>query len=187
MATLLIPIQLVFLKLACFLNGCCWGIPWEHGLYNHHPHHPGKQVPVQAIEVLFALVIFIFLLWYRRKAKAGTIFPMFMILYSFTRFFSEFVTAAYPDIIGPFNMYQILCAIGFVIGLLLFFIVTKFGDKISDFFERLPNKLQAGMARKNEKREQEIAEENAKLEAEMLERLEKAKAARAKASVKYRK
>ena len=72
--TLFLPFFLVFVKIACFLNGCCWGIPWEYGPYNYHYDHPGNQVPVQAIESFFALVIFVFLLFYRKKAKVGTIF-----------------------------------------------------------------------------------------------------------------
>lgn len=183
-ATLLIPIQLVFLKLACFFNGCCWGISWEYGLYNHNPHHPGKQVPVQAIEVIFALIIFIFLLWYRKKAKAGTIYPIFMVLYGGTRFFSEFFTAAYPNIIGPFNMYQILCTISVVIGVVLFFIIRKYGDKISYFFEKPQEKINNRINKSKELKEQKIAEEKAKAEADMLERLEKAKLARAKAKAR---
>ena len=165
MATFLIPVQLVFLKLACFFNGCCWGIPWEYGLYNYHPNHPGKQVPVQAIEILFALVIFILLLWYRKKAKPGTIYPMFMILYGGTRFFSEFFTAAYPDIIGPFNMYQILCTISVVIGVVLFFVVRKYNEKISDFFEKPYKKYEAEKTKKEDPTTEEVDEESVNLEA----------------------
>ncbi len=178
-ATFMLPIQLAFFKTACFFNGCCWGIPWEYGLYNHHYHHPGKQVPVQAIEMFFAVAIFIFLLFYRKKAKTGTVYPIFMILYGGTRFFSEFLTAAYPDIIGPFNMYQILCTISVVIGLVAFFIMKKYGEKLSDFFEKPQDKLN--------NRINKSIEEDAKAEKEMLERLEKAKKAREKASIKYKK
>lgn len=182
--TQLLPIHIAVVRLACFCQGCCWGIPWKYGLYNHHYDHPGNQVPVQAIEAFFALAIFAFLLIYRRKAKTGTMFPMYMVLYSGARFFIEFFTAAYPDIIGPFNMYQILCVIGFVVGLVVFFVMRKYGEKLSDAFDEKVNGVINGIARREEQR---IAEENARIEAEMKERLEKAKAARAKASVKYRK
>lgn len=183
-ATFMIPIQLTFFKTACFFNGCCWGIPWEYGLYNHHYHHPGKQVPVQAIEAFFAVAIFVFLLFYRKKAKTGTIYPMFMILYGGTRFFSEFFTAAYPDIIGPFNMYQILCTISVVVGVVLFFIVRKYSEKISDFFDKPQRIIDNRIRKAKEIKEERIAEEKAKTEAEMQERLEKAKLARAKAKAR---
>lgn len=178
--TPLVPFRLIFIKLACFCNGCCWGIPWEHGLYNHNIHHPGKQVPVQAIEAFFALVIFIFLLCYIKKAKVGTMYPMYIILYSATRFFSEFLTAAYPDVLGPFNMYQILCVIGFVVGLILFFIVRKYNDKLSGLCERPQKALEAIVTRIKKEKAQQIADEEIK----RLARLEKAKLARKKAKAR---
>ncbi|MBE6803571.1 MAG: hypothetical protein E7528_01575 [Ruminococcaceae bacterium] len=184
LVAIFLPFRMIFTRLACFFNGCCWGIPWEYGPYNYHYDHPGNQVPVQAIEAGFVLIIFLFLLWYRKRARPGTMFPMYMFLYSGLRFFNEFFTAADPDIIGPFNMYHILCAIGFVVGLVAFFVMRKYGEKISDAFDRKANNKIDEITRK---KKQKIVEENERAEAEMKERLEKAKAARAKASVKYRK
>ncbi len=143
--TLLAPIFLFFVKIACFCNGCCWGIPWEYGLYNHHYDHPGKQVPVQAIEAFWALAILIFLLWYRKRAKTGTMFPMYMILYSATRFCSEFFRRE-ENVLGPLKVYHLLCIAGFVIGLVLFFIVKRYGDKISSFFEKPHAKIDMQIA-----------------------------------------
>lgn len=145
-AVMLAPIQLFFFKTACFFNGCCWGIEWEYGLYNHHYHHPGKQVPVQAIEMFLALAIFIFLLWYRKKAKPGRLFPMYIILYSATRFPVEFLSAVHKSVIGPFNTYHILCVVGVVIGLLMLLIISRFGEKISALFEKPHAKLDARIA-----------------------------------------
>ena len=184
LVAIFLPFRMIFTRLACFFNGCCWGIPWEYGPYNYHYDHPGNQVPVQAIEAGFVLIIFLFLLWYRKRARPGTMFPMYMFLYSGLRFFNEFFTAADPDIIGPFNMYHILCAIGFVVGLVAFFVMRKYGEKISSAFDRTVNNKIDEITRK---KKQKIVEENERAEAEMKERLEKAKAARAKASVKYRK
>lgn len=184
LVAIFLPFRMIFTRLACFFNGCCWGIPWEYGPYNYHYDHPGNQVPVQAIESGFVLIIFLFLLWYRKRARPGTMFPMYLFLYSGLRFFNEFFTAADPDIIGPFNMYHILCAIGVVVGLVAFFVMRKYGEKISSAFDRTVNNKIDEITRK---KKQKIVEENERAEAEMKERLEKAKAARAKASVKYRK
>lgn len=184
LVAIFLPFRMIFTRLACFFNGCCWGIPWENGPYNHNPHHPGNQVPVQAFEVALVLSIFLFFLLYRKRAKIGTLLPIYMFSYSGVRFCIEFFTAAEPDIIGPFNMYHILCAIGVVVGLIVFFIMRKYGEKISDAFDEKVNGIMNEAARKKEQR---IAEENAIIEAEMKERLEKAKAARAKASIKYKK
>lgn len=176
--TQLLPIHIAIVRIACFCNGCCWGIPWKYGLYNHNPHHPGNQVPVQAIESCFAFLIFLFFLWYRKRAKPGTMFPMYMFLYSGLRFFNEFFTDNYSAVLGPFKVYHILCAIGFVVGLIAFFVMRKYGEKISDAFDEKTNGIINARARAKEER---IAEENARAEAEMQERLEKAKAAREKA------
>lgn len=176
-----LPVYLFFVRVACFCQGCCWGISWEYGLYNHHPNHPGRQVPVQLTEAIFVALIFLFLLVYRKKAKPGTIYPMYLTLYTFLRFFNEFFTAAYPNIIGPFNMYQILCTIGFVVGLISLIVFNKYGEKISNAYDKKMNaKLEVVMQKKANK----IAEEKALREAEMQERLEQAKAARAKAKAR---
>lgn len=179
--TMGLPVYLFFVRLACFLNGCCWGIPWEHGLYNQNPYHPGKQVPVQLIEAIFVALIFLFLLKYRKKAKPGTIYPMYLTLYSFARFFNEFFTAAYPDIIGPFNMYQILCTVGFVVGLTLLLMMRKYGEKLSNTYDIKVNNQSEKIA---QKKADKIAAEKALHEAEIQERLEKAKLAREKAKVR---
>ena len=81
-------------------------------------------------------------------------------------------------------LYHILCAIGFVVGLVAFFVMRKYGEKISDVFDEKVDGVINGIAIKKEQR---IAEEKARAEAEMQERLEKAKAAREKASIKYKK
>ena len=185
--TIFLPFRMIFTRLACYFNGCCWGIPWEYGPYNYHYDHPGNQVPVQVIEAGIVLIIFLFFLWYRKKAKPGTMFPMYMILYGGARFFKEFFTADYPAVLGPFKVYHFLCAISFVVGLILFFIMRKYGEILSDLFEKQKKKLESYVRNYEAKKAQEKADEEAKAEAEMLERLEKAKAARAKASVKYKK
>lgn len=185
--TMLYPIFLVIIKLACFFNGCCWGIPWEYGPYNYHYLHPGKQVPVQALEILCAVVIFVFLLIYRRKAKPGKLLPMYTILYSATRFPIEFLSGAHEKIVGPFNTYHFLCIAGILYGIIMLLIVKYLGEKISAFYEKLYQKIDSKIATIQEAKAQKLSEENSKREAEMLERLEKAKKARAKASVKYKK
>lgn len=182
-----LPLHLVFAKLGCFCNGCCWGVDWEYGLYNYHYDHPGKQVPVQAVEALFALAIFVFLLIYRKKAKAGTVYPIYLILYSGTRFFSEFFKADYPDVLGPLKVYHILCIIGVVVGILMLLFVRHFGEKISEQYEKAQGIIDSKFAALKEKNDQKLAEKEARVQAEKQERREKAKRAREKASVKYKK
>lgn len=175
--TLIAPLMLSVVKFACFMNGCCWGIEWKHGFYNSHPDHPGYQVPVQAIESFWCVAIFTFFLWYKKKAKPGAMYPMYLILYSATRFCSEFFRRE-ENVWGPFKTNHILCMIYFAVGIVLFLIINKYGEKISDFFDRPHVKFADKIAEENERIARELAEENAKHEAE---RLEKVRLAREKA------
>lgn len=104
---------LVIFKLACFTAACCGGIHTNMTFW--YPHGPRSNFPVQLVEMLVALGIFFFLLRYRKRAKPGTMHPVYLMLYSGTRFFTEFLRIE-PDIFLCFKLYHILCAAGFLIG-----------------------------------------------------------------------
>lgn len=125
------PLALAVVKLACFCQGCCNGIECSFGLYNHDTGL--VEFPVQLVESGLALLIFIFLLLWRKKAKDGTLFPTYLIMYSATRFFSEFLRSE-PDVIWKLKTYHILCIIGVIAGIVELIIVLKFGNKISLFY-----------------------------------------------------
>lgn len=182
-STMYLPLQLIFIKLSCYCAGCCWGIPWEHGPYNYHPNHPGNQVPVQLIESIWALLIFLFLLWYRKKAKTGSLFPIYMILYSATRFLSEFFRHE-ENVLGPLKMYHILCLIGIAYGIFHLCFLRFYRDTINEFFDNVHGKLDAKFAGYETAKLSRIAEEKEKEEADRLARLEKAKQNRAKAKAR---
>lgn len=182
-STMYLPVCLFFVKISCYCAGCCYGIPWEYGPYNHHPDHPGNQVPVQLIEAFWALAIFLFLLWYRKKAKTGSLFPIYMILYSSTRFLSEFFRSE-ENILGPLKMYHILCLVGIACGLFHLFFLHFYRDTINIVFDGLYGKVEAKITGLETAKANRIAEEKARQEAERLERLEKAKNARAKAKAR---
>lgn len=182
-STMYLPILLIFFKIACYCAGCCYGIPWEYGPYNHHPDHPGNQVPVQLIEAFWALLIFFFLLWYRKRAKTGSLFPIYMILYSATRFLSEFFRNE-ENVLGPLKIYHILCLVGIAYGLFHLFFLHFYRDTINSVFDGLYGKVDAKIIGLETAKANRMAEEKARQEAERLERLEKAKKARAKAKAR---
>ncbi len=165
-ATLTLPVFLFVVKIACYCQGCCWGVAWEHGPYNYHHDHPGKQVPVQAIEAALALAILIFLFFIRKKAKPGQLFPAYLIAYSATRFPVEFLSAVHKPIAGPFNTYHFLCIIGVIVGIIMLIINKYFGDKMMVFFEKPHKKLA-------EKQNELMRLEEDTMEAEKLERTQK--------------
>lgn len=127
------PLALIFVKFACFAAGCCYGIEWEHGLYSYR--NEKYEFPVQLIELFWALAIFIFMMLYKKKAKTGTLFPIYLILYSSTRFFSEFLRRE-DNVLGILKVYHILCIIGVVVGVIGLIIVNKYGSIINAHFEK---------------------------------------------------
>lgn len=124
---------LIASKFGCFCSGCCRGIEWEHGLYNYQSER--VEVPVQLIEMGLALCIFVFLLLIRKKAKPGTLYPTYLILYSSTRFFSEFLRHE-PEVLGPLKVYHLCCLAGIVFGIVFLIIALLFADKISTMFAK---------------------------------------------------
>lgn len=128
-----LPLHLFCAKIGCFCAGCCHGIPWEHGLFNHKFNE--YQIPVQLIEAFWALMIFVLLIAIRKKVKDGTIFPLYILLYSATRFFSEFLRAD-PNVFGILKTYHILCLIGIMFGGLLYVFVGTYRTQINGFFDR---------------------------------------------------
>lgn len=129
------PLALVFVKLACFCAGCCKGMECSWGWY--YPSDDKILFPSQFVEVLLALIIFVFLMIYRKKAKEGTMFPIYLIAYSVTRFPAEFFRTE-ENILGVLKTYHILCIIGVVVGVLWLFIVLKFSDKINELYNKAP-------------------------------------------------
>lgn len=128
------PLTLIPIKLACFCAGCCSGVESRFGLY--FPTEEKVLFPVQLVEAGCALIIFLILNKYRHKAKKGTVFPLFVILYSSTRFISEFWRSE-ENVFGILKTYHILCLVGIAVGLGELAAAIIFGDRLSAFFERL--------------------------------------------------
>ncbi len=126
------PLALSIVKVACFTSGCCYGVWWPGGPYSYRNER--EEFPVQLLESGVALLIFIFLMWYKKKAPKGTMFPMYIIIYSATRFITEFWRGQ-ELVWGPLRFYHILCIVGFVLGIIEFAIVLKYNKKISLYFE----------------------------------------------------
>lgn len=122
------PIALIFAKVGCFFAGCCSGIPWEYGLRN--PHSQVKEFPIQLLEAAVAFLIFLILRKIRNRLKSGTVFPVYLILYSALRFATEFLRSE-DNIWLCFKLYHFLCFAGIVIGIIEYCLVATFGSRIS--------------------------------------------------------
>lgn len=119
------PLALVFVKIGCAFGDCCKGMKWEDLL--------GREIdgnfPSPLLEAFLALVIYFFLRKYKEKAATGTLYPIFLILYSGSRFFAEFFRIE-PNVIGNLKIYHIQCIIGVILGLFLLPIVGMIQEKM---------------------------------------------------------
>ena len=129
------PMALVFFKIACLFAGCCYGVESEFGLYS--PARNRVEVPIQWIECIVAAVIFLIMLLVRVKLKRGTGYPLYLILYSATRFVTEFWRGDFPQIAGPLTIYHFYCIGGVVWGVAMFVFFWFKGEKIDESIVRL--------------------------------------------------
>lgn len=127
-----LAMTLVFLKSACFTSGCCHGVWWPGGPYSYRNNR--EEFPIQLVEAGVGFLIFLFLLWYKERCKTGTVLPMYTILYSATRFVTEFWRGQ-ELVWRSLRVYHFFCIIGFVVGVIELIVVLKYGDKISRYFE----------------------------------------------------
>lgn len=126
--TLNYPLFLFFAKVACFCHGCCRGIESPFGLYNQVSNR--MELPVQLLEAWFALLAFVMLQGICKYVKKGTLFPIYAIFFSATRFFSEFLRTEKP-IFGVLKTYQVLCLIGLTVGVVELMLVKHIGRRKS--------------------------------------------------------
>ena len=104
-------------KIACFCAGCCYGIEWTGGMYNYSKNQ--IQFPVQLLECFVGFIIAAVLFFCLTKRKTnGKMYPLYMILYCSTRFFTEFLRGDHLANWLGMKPYQVLCLIGILIGAL---------------------------------------------------------------------
>jgi len=85
-------------RIGCLLRGCCYGIAtnskygidFGDGILRH---------PTQIYEIIFMSIMFIYLMYKRKNAKAGQLFFILMNSYFIFRFFEEFLRAN-PEHVG---------------------------------------------------------------------------------------
>ncbi|HEX9998524.1 MAG TPA: prolipoprotein diacylglyceryl transferase family protein [Abditibacterium sp.] len=94
-------------RIGCFLNGCCFGLPfsgfcvaYQHGAWRH---------PTQIYSSLSAALLFAVLWKLRAKLpREGDLFRLYLLLYGISRFSIEFVRQR-DFIFGALSLVQVLC------------------------------------------------------------------------------
>lgn len=112
----------------CMFGGCCYGYPWEHGIYNHMFHT--KLFPIQPIEALVAVAIVLFI-WLREKknkfAVTGEYYPLMLILFGYSRFLLEFARDNDKLFLGISNL-AIHALIMGIVGTIWLIVLKKEGN-----------------------------------------------------------
>lgn len=124
-----------FGRIGCLCAGCCYGRETDawYGITFHDAHFAPngvKLIPTQLISSVGDLAICGILLWYAsKKPKTGRVASMYMLLYGVGRFAVEFLRNDYRGSIGALSTSQII-SIGIVaVGVLMYAVVPKLGNK----------------------------------------------------------
>jgi len=102
-------------RIGCFFMGCCFGI--KTNLPIGVDFGDGiRRIPTQLIELIFCLIIFIYLLYKQKNSKnlvPGVLFKELILYYFIFRFFIEFIRETNKNILF-LSIYQIICLIGII-------------------------------------------------------------------------
>lgn len=95
-AAVSIPMFHTFGRIGCFLSGCCYGIPWEHGVtYTCSPIPSANGVarfPVQLVEASLNLILCLVLMGLLKRGKLkGHLLHLYLMVYPVYRFLLEFL------------------------------------------------------------------------------------------------
>lgn len=108
-------------RIGCFLNGCCYGVPTGTGLGVIFPVVDAlARYPTQLYSSFLNFIIFIYLISLLRNKKFdGQVFTAYLMCYSVYRFIIEFFRFSLISY-GPFTLGQIYTIGLFVIALVIF-------------------------------------------------------------------
>ncbi len=102
-------------RIGCLLNGCCYGRPWQYGIY--FPVHEAVLIPTQAYSTLSLLVIFVILRFLQdRPHTQGKVFFAYLLLCGIERFLIEFFRNDSLRIFWGLTIFQLLSLVAIIIG-----------------------------------------------------------------------
>jgi phosphatidylglycerol:prolipoprotein diacylglycerol transferase len=122
-------------RVGCTLNGCCYGkptdLPWAVVYTNPSTHGPiGVPVhPTQIYEIIFNLIVFGFLILLRKRLKPdGSLFLVYLTLYSIWRLGIDFIRDGTPFLFG-LHQAQVISIIVLIITVPLLVFKTRLVKK----------------------------------------------------------
>ena len=121
-------VVLALSKLSCHFEGCCYGIPFEHGVYSNYLKT--TVFPVQLAETATILVVLAALLYFRtqRDYRRGMAYPFATALYCALRFFWEFFRYYPPNmrhLVLGLTLWQACCVAVFAVSVVSLILLRK--------------------------------------------------------------
>lgn len=111
-------------RIGCFFNGCCFGKPWDHGIF--FPDHDARLYPTQLFESAALLLIFMILkLALRKPHKPGMVFVLYLWLAAIERFVVEFYRADHTLLWPGLSLAQYVSLAIFTVGIVVYFRFRK--------------------------------------------------------------
>ncbi|MFC1675267.1 prolipoprotein diacylglyceryl transferase [Candidatus Omnitrophota bacterium] len=111
-------------RVGCLLNGCCYGPLSPNGLY--FKAHDAVLLPTQLYSSVVLLVIFFLLrLLQKRRHRVGEVFFAYLLLYSFARFFIEFIRPEHVAFFVGYTLFQLISIAIFFFACLQLFLLKK--------------------------------------------------------------
>ena len=111
-------------RTGCFLNGCCYGKPWIHGIFS--PVQGASLYPTQLFETAGLFIIFIILkIAQRQSYPAGMVFVLYLWLAAIERFAVEFFRADHELLWFNLSLAQYVSLGVFVSGIIVFWRFKK--------------------------------------------------------------
>ncbi len=115
-----LPLIYSISKLGCFFAGCCYGIPYKGPLYVYYPNIiKEKLFPVQLLETLVFLIIFIIINHIYNKYKSNLIIEYTMISCSIAKFLLDFLRYSHINKTITLNQWISIIIFTLAIGLLI--------------------------------------------------------------------
>jgi len=119
-------------RIGCFLNGCCFGHPWDGAggvTYAPETGALGPLFPIQLVASLMNLVLVgVLLLAEPRLKHPGQLLALYVALYAFARFWVEFGRGDYRLHVGLLTPGQLVCAVLFPVGAVVFLALRQRGS-----------------------------------------------------------
>lgn len=133
-------LELGFAKLACFCGGCCHSFAMDSFYFN--VANQRTEFPIQLVESLVGFLLFALVLLYQKEThNNGKVLPFYCVVYSASRFITEFLRDDLPPVLGIFDAYQLMSVACLVLGVLLYFINSRFrpNQEASPFISDVPS------------------------------------------------